>query len=88
VSQLQLEVLTCNHKECLVVHVESPLSLDADEVRAYLAARFSALGGASQFDDSVDAFEFSVQCSAEAALPRNAVSGKIRPVVDRRVAQV
>lgn len=87
VSQLQLEIVTKNHKECLIAHLESPAQLDAAEVKSFLENRFTALGGASQFDQSVDAFEFTVKCFPEGALARNAVSGKIKPVVDHRVGQ-
>lgn len=87
VSQLQLELDTREHRETLILRTESPEPLDAARVRAHLTSTLPALSDEQLYDDSLSAFELVVECLAEGELPRNPVSAKIRPVIDRRVAQ-
>ncbi|MCU7822168.1 phenylacetate--CoA ligase family protein [Kitasatospora sp. DSM 101779] len=85
VSQLQVEINSSDARETVTVRTESPVPLDPQEVRAHLAARFEVLSEYHSFDASLTPFELVVECHAEGALPRNAVSGKIKTVIDRRL---
>ncbi|MDT9692482.1 phenylacetate--CoA ligase family protein [Streptomyces sp. P9(2023)] len=85
VSQLQVEVSSESSKECLTIRTESPRPLGADEVRSLLTSRFDVLGDYQDFDAALDLYELRVECHAEGELPRNAVSGKVKTVIDRRL---
>ncbi|MER5887920.1 phenylacetate--CoA ligase family protein [Streptomyces sp. NPDC001941] len=84
-SQLQIEILSQDSKEVVVARVESPLDLDPAEVKDFLVREFKTLGQDHLFDASLDVFELVVECLPEGGLARNATSGKIKPVIDRRV---
>ncbi|WP_306320200.1 MULTISPECIES: phenylacetate--CoA ligase family protein [unclassified Streptomyces] len=86
VSQLQIEVHTEGSKEILTLRTESPGALPPERVRELLTAEFPVLGDWQDFDASIDLYELRVECLAEGELPRNAVSGKVKPVIDRRLA--
>ena len=88
VSQLQVEITSLDGTETVIARVESPLELDPAEVRDFLAREFKTLDRNHLFDDSLDVFEFVVECHPEGGLARNATSGKIKPVIDRRVVGV
>ncbi|GAA3181891.1 MULTISPECIES: phenylacetate--CoA ligase family protein [Streptomyces] len=85
VSQLQIEVHAENGKEVLTVRTEAPRPPDTRQVRALLTAKFPVLGEVQDFDAALELYELRVECLAEGALPRNAVSGKIKSVLDRRL---
>ncbi|GAA2142566.1 hypothetical protein GCM10009760_27830 [Kitasatospora kazusensis] len=85
VSQLQVEIDSQGAKETVTVRTESPEPLDPSAVRAHLADRFEVLSDRHSFDASLDVFELRVECRAEGGLARNAVSGKIKTVIDRRL---
>lgn len=85
VSQLQVEIITSDSKEIVVLRTESPLELDPDRVREHLVRTFEVLSDVARFDDKSLEFKFVVECHAEGDLPRNPTSGKIRPVIDRRL---
>ncbi|MFD3874616.1 phenylacetate--CoA ligase family protein [Streptomyces sp. NPDC058623] len=87
VSQLQIEIASRDSKEVLTVRTESPHRLDSRAVREHLIAKVEVLGDVQDFDAGLDAFEFVVECAAEGELARNGVSGKIKPVIDRRLEQ-
>ncbi len=72
-------------KEILVVRTESPVPPDAAEVRELLVAEFPVLGALQDFDAALDLYELRVECHPEGRLSRNAVSGKVKTVVDRRL---
>ncbi|OII62932.1 AMP-dependent synthetase [Streptomyces sp. CC53] len=85
VSQLQIEVSSEGSKEILTVRTESPVPLDAAEVRELLVAEFPVLGALQDFDAALDVYELRVECHSEGRLARNAVSGKVKTVIDRRL---
>ncbi|MCZ7460685.1 phenylacetate--CoA ligase family protein [Streptomyces sp. WMMC940] len=85
VSQLQVEVATEGSKEILTIRTESPRSPDAARVRELLIAKFPVLGDYQDFDAALDLYELRVECATEGELPRNAVSGKVKTVIDRRL---
>jgi phenylacetate-coenzyme A ligase PaaK-like adenylate-forming protein len=85
VSELQVEVTTRHHKETVIVRTESPSPLDPELVRAHLAERFELLGTVQSFESSDEFFGFETECYAQGELPRNAISGKLRSVIDRRL---
>lgn len=86
VSQLQAELLTQDGTETLILRTESPLTLDPTELHDYLTAKFPVLSSLQAYDDGLKVFELRVECHAEGTLPRNAISGKIKPVIDRRLS--
>ncbi|MEV7008449.1 hypothetical protein [Streptosporangium sp. NPDC051022] len=85
VSQLQVEITSSDGTDTVIVRTESPLDLDPEKVRHLLNDEFEALSDRHAFGQGLDVFRLVVECSGEGALPRNAVSGKIKPVVDRRL---
>jgi phenylacetate-CoA ligase len=85
VSRLQVESSSSDAREPVTVRTASPSPLDPRAVRAHLADRFEVLSERHSFDASLTPFELVVECRAEGALPRNAVSGKIKTVIDRRL---
>jgi phenylacetate-CoA ligase len=85
VSQLQVEIDSQGGRESVTVRTESPERLDPDTVRDHLKSCFEVLSDYHSFDESLDVFEFAVECRAEGELPRNAVSGKIKTVIDLRL---
>ncbi|MEU0107190.1 phenylacetate--CoA ligase family protein [Streptomyces sp. NPDC006251] len=85
VSQLQVEIVSVDGRETVIARVESPLALDAGEVRDHLTRQFKTLDQEHLFDDALDVFELVVECHPEGGLTRNATSGKIKPVIDRRL---
>ncbi|MFF8402802.1 phenylacetate--CoA ligase family protein [Streptomyces sp. NPDC014846] len=85
VSQLQIEVHSEGSKEILTVRTEAPQTLRTDRVRDLLTAEFPVLGDQQDFDAAIDLYELRVECFAEGELPRNAVSGKVKPVIDGRL---
>ncbi|AXE88800.1 phenylacetate--CoA ligase family protein [Streptomyces sp. Go-475] len=85
VSQLQVEIVSVDGRETVIARVESPLALDAGEVRDHLARQFKTLDQEHLFNDALDVFELVVECHPEGGLTRNATSGKIKPVIDRRL---
>lgn len=86
VSELQAEIESRSGKEVLTLRTESAGTLEPETLRRHLSDRFKVLGDHHIFDDGLDVFEFHVECRPLGALERNPVSGKIRPVIDRRVA--
>lgn len=50
-------------------------------------SRFEALSEQHIFDAGLDVFELRVECHGDGRLPRSEVSGKVRPVIDRRVGR-
>ncbi|MGW1812919.1 phenylacetate--CoA ligase family protein [Streptomyces sp. NPDC002125] len=86
VSQLQAELTTREGTETLVLRTESRDELDPEVLRASLTAAFPTLSDAHLYDDGLRLFELVVECHPEGALERNAVSGKIRTVIDRRLS--
>ncbi|MGH3938358.1 MAG: phenylacetate--CoA ligase family protein [Pseudonocardiaceae bacterium] len=85
VSQLQIEITSRNGKEIMIVRTESPGALDSQEVRNYLIEKLPVLGELHDFDADLDLFELVVECFPAGELTRNAVSGKIKSVIDRRL---
>ncbi|MGW8781256.1 phenylacetate--CoA ligase family protein [Streptomyces sp. NPDC055796] len=94
VSELQAEITSQDGRDTLTVRTESPRSLRPEELRAHLADRFPLLAGSRIYENGADRADgaeradradFRVECHAPGALARNPASGKIRPVVDRRV---
>ncbi|MBB1252803.1 phenylacetate--CoA ligase family protein [Streptomyces sp. OF3] len=86
VSRLQIEIGTEDGREVLVVRTEAPDPLDPADVRKLLTDTFPVLGDLQDFDAALDVFELRVECLPEGRLPRNSVSGKIRNVLDSRIA--
>ncbi|MER6214328.1 phenylacetate--CoA ligase family protein [Streptomyces sp. NPDC001674] len=86
VSRVQAEISSRSGREVLTVRTESPSRPDPAAVRERLERAFPALGASRPFDQALDAFELRVECLAEGVLPRSPVSGKVRPVVDLRLA--
>lgn len=86
ISQLQAELLTRDGTETLILRTESPEVLDAELVRKFLTEAFPVLSDLQAYDDGLKVFELVVECHAEGQLERNAVSGKIKTVIDRRLA--
>jgi phenylacetate-coenzyme A ligase PaaK-like adenylate-forming protein len=82
VSQLQIEITPSDAGEIVVVRTESPRVLDPGEVRAFLTKEFPPL---SPPDSGDGPSALHVECFAEGKLPRHAVSGKIKTVVDNRL---
>ncbi|WP_199813742.1 phenylacetate--CoA ligase family protein [Streptomyces sp. NRRL F-2747] len=88
VSELQAEITSQGGRDTLTVRTESPRPLRPEELRAHLADRFPLLAGSRVYEDGAapaGPADFRVECHAPGALARNPASGKIRPVVDRRV---
>ncbi|MEU1806365.1 hypothetical protein [Streptomyces sp. NPDC019937] len=85
-SQLQAELLTRGGTETLVLRTESPEPLDPGTLREFLIGAFPVLGHLQAYDDDLEVFELVVECHPEGALERNPVSGKIKTVIDRRLA--
>jgi len=85
VSQLQIEIISRDGKEIMIVRTESPGVLDSQEVRDYLVEKLPVLGELHDFDVDLDLFELVVECVLEGQLTRNAVSGKIKTVIDQRL---
>lgn len=85
VSQLQIKVHSEGSKEILTVSTEAPQTLRTEQVRDLLTAEFPVLGDYQDFDTGIDLYELRVECFAEGELPRNAVSGKVKPVIDGRL---
>ena len=85
VSRLQVEIASDGRKETVTLHTEAPTELDADVLRKHLLEEFAVLGDDSRFDPQLGVFELEVICHADGSLPRDPVSGKIKPVIDRRL---
>ncbi|GAA3096697.1 phenylacetate--CoA ligase family protein [Streptosporangium carneum] len=85
VSRLQVEITSSDGTDTVIVRTESPLDLDPEKVRHLLSGEFEALSDRHAFGDGLEVFRLVVECHGEGALPRNAVSGKIKPVIDRRL---
>jgi phenylacetate-coenzyme A ligase PaaK-like adenylate-forming protein len=85
ISSAQVEIITRGHTETVVLRTESPHTVEPEAVRAHLAGTFEVLSDYQAFDDSIEMFRFEVECHPDGYLERNPVSGKIRPVIDRRV---
>lgn len=85
VSQLQVEIASLDGRETVIARIESPLSPDPAEVRDFLAREFKTLDQEHLFNDALDVFELIVECHPEGGIARNATSGKIKPLIDRRV---
>ncbi|MEV6675760.1 phenylacetate--CoA ligase family protein [Streptomyces erythrochromogenes] len=85
VSQLQIEVATEGSREILTLRTEAPCPPEPEAVRELLVKEFAVLGGYQDFDAALDAYELRIDCLAEGGLPRNAVSGKVKNVIDRRL---
>ncbi|MFF4415840.1 phenylacetate--CoA ligase family protein [Streptosporangium sp. NPDC001559] len=85
VSRLQVEITSSDGTDTVVVRTESPLDLDPEKVRHLLGSEFEALSDRHAFGDGLEVFRLLVECHPEGGLPRNPVSGKVRPVIDRRV---
>ncbi|MFJ3881028.1 phenylacetate--CoA ligase family protein [Streptomyces sp. NPDC090077] len=88
VSRVQAEIVSQAGREVLTVRTESPSAPAPAAVRERLARAFPGLGPGRFPDGAPDSFELRVECLAEGALPRHPVSGKVRPVVDLRLASV
>jgi phenylacetate-CoA ligase len=89
-SQLQVEIVSDGLRETVTLRLESPRSPSVEEVHAHLLAHFSLLdsGAGNAFDPGLGVFALDVEVHPEGALPRDPVSGKIRPVLDRRLETV
>ncbi|MFE6611625.1 phenylacetate--CoA ligase family protein [Amycolatopsis sp. NPDC057786] len=85
VSQLQVEIISHGGTETLVMRMESPSSPDPAEVRAHLLEWFELDEDLDDFDNTLDVFDLVVECHAEGGLDRDPVSGKIKPIIDRRL---
>ncbi|MEU1122647.1 phenylacetate--CoA ligase family protein [Streptomyces sp. NPDC005899] len=85
VSQLQAELMTREGTETLVLRTESRDDLDPEVLRAALTEAIAPLGDTTLYGGGLRMFELVVECHPEGALERNAVSGKIRTVIDRRL---
>jgi phenylacetate-CoA ligase len=86
-SQLQVEIVPDGVRETVTLRLESPRQPSVEEVRAHLLAHFSLLdsGADNAFDPGLGVFALEVEVHPEGGLPRDPVSGKIRPVLDRRL---
>ncbi|MFK0050311.1 phenylacetate--CoA ligase family protein [Streptomyces sp. NPDC090741] len=85
VCELQAEITSQGGRDTLTLRTESPRPLRPEALRAHLADRFPLLAGTRIYEDGAGPADFRVECHAPGALDRHPVSGKIRPVVDRRV---
>lgn len=85
VSRVQVEITTAEQAETVIVRTESPEPLDPELVRKHLSEAIPLLGVVQEFETTEDYFGFVVECLPEGALPRHPVSGKIKPIVDRRI---
>jgi phenylacetate-coenzyme A ligase PaaK-like adenylate-forming protein len=86
ISELQAQIDSRSGKETLILRTESSHDLAPDALRRHLSERFKVLSDLHIFDDGLDVFDFHVECHPLGTLDRNPVSGKIRPVIDRRLA--
>lgn len=86
VSQLQVVIDTADGTETVTVLAETDQDSDPEMVRAQLAQRFEALSDRHSFGDGRDVFRFRVRLLPPGAIARDPVSGKVRPVVDHRIA--
>jgi phenylacetate-coenzyme A ligase PaaK-like adenylate-forming protein len=86
VSRLQAELTTRDGTETLVLRTESPLDLDPAVLHEYLTGAFPVLSDAHAYDDELRMFELVVECHPEGVIARDPVSGKIKTVIDRRLA--
>ncbi|MEY9849231.1 phenylacetate--CoA ligase family protein [Streptacidiphilus sp. MAP5-3] len=84
-AQVQLVVESADGRESIAIRIESSLPLDVREVREHLMSEIKTLDSAHRFDDTLDLFEFRVELCPEGGIERNAVSGKIKTVIDRRL---
>ncbi|WP_327309440.1 phenylacetate--CoA ligase family protein [Streptomyces sp. NBC_01298] len=87
VSELQAHITSRDGREILTLRVESPVPLEADHLREHLRTAFKVLGNGHMFDDGLDVFSFGIETYLPGLLPRNESSGKIRPVIDDRLAR-
>ncbi|MEU3404608.1 phenylacetate--CoA ligase family protein [Streptomyces sp. NPDC006670] len=86
VSRVQAEISSRSGREVLTVRTESPSRPDPAAVRERLERAFPALGAARPAGGALAAVELRVECLAEGGLARSPVSGKVRPIVDLRLA--
>ncbi|MBF9073298.1 phenylacetate--CoA ligase family protein [Streptacidiphilus fuscans] len=84
-SQVQLVVESNEGRESIAIRIESSQPLDVREVREHLMSEIKTLDSDHRFDGSLDVFEFTVEHCPEGGIERNAVSGKIKTVIDRRL---
>ncbi|WP_199153416.1 phenylacetate--CoA ligase family protein [Chromobacterium sp. ASV23] len=82
VSLLQVEIASVAHSESLILRTESPQRADADAMRRHLLECFETLRGDADIHAQL---EVIVESLGEGELPRNSVSGKVKPVIDTRV---
>ncbi|MEO2217892.1 hypothetical protein ABGV49_12575 [Chromobacterium vaccinii] len=82
VSLLQVEIASVARCESLILRTESPQRADADAMRLHLLERFETLRGDADINAQL---EVIVESLGEGELPRNSVSGKVKPVIDTRV---
>jgi hypothetical protein len=83
VSQVQLEVGFCDQTQTVVIRTESPAELEPAVVLDQLRLVLGLWGGGRLIRD--DSLRITVECLGEGQLARNAVSGKIKPIIDRRL---
>jgi phenylacetate-CoA ligase len=86
VSQLQVVIDTVGGTERATVLAETATRPDPAAVRSHLAQRFEALSDRHAFGEGRDVFRFELQMLPPGAIKRDPVSGKVRPVVDHRIA--
>ncbi|GBR48948.1 hypothetical protein AA106556_1906 [Neokomagataea tanensis NBRC 106556] len=85
---MQLEVESIDHAETLTIRIETPTDVDPLVVTDFLTGHYHGLSDRHEFDRALETFSFCVECYPEGGLSRDPVSGKVRPVIDRRLAGI
>lgn len=86
VSQLQAVIDTVEGTEVVRLEIETAESVSAEVLRQQVADSFEALSDRHAFGGDRDVFRLEVAVHRPGELPREPVSGKVRQVVDRRLA--
>ncbi|MFF1381495.1 phenylacetate--CoA ligase family protein [Streptomyces sp. NPDC058308] len=86
VCRVQAEIASEGGREVLTILTESSGELNARAVREHLQHAFPVLRDDHTFDDGLTVFELHVISLRDGALRRRDASGKVRPVVDLRLA--
>jgi len=86
VSQLQAVIDTDGGTEVVRLEIETAEPVSTEVVRKHVADSFEALSDRHAFGGDRDIFRLEVRVHQPGELPREPVSGKVRQVVDRRVA--
>lgn len=85
VSQLQIVVDSVDGSEVVTVRTEASEPLRPQLLHDHLTTCFPVWGEFQDFDAGRTAFRLEVECHEQGQLERHPVSGKIRPVEDRRL---